>query len=204
MITAALTASEGRVETLDRYSVSDFLPSSSVLCRNTAPLITFAFSLLRRGVACHVVGRDIQVGLEKLVDKTKGDSLASFRINLISNRNKECQKLRSKGKRQAAENYNDKIEALLVIASTCQDVAQVKTKIQVLFKDGPGVTLSTIHKSKGLEWPTIFLLDWHLVPSPYAEQDWEKRQERNLQYVAVTRAKENIKYIKTNNWKEPS
>jgi superfamily I DNA/RNA helicase len=51
------------------------------------------------------------------------------------------------------------------------------------------LTFSTVHKSKGLEWPTVFLLGRNLwMPSPMAEQPWELEQEKNLIYVAITRA----------------
>jgi superfamily I DNA/RNA helicase len=30
------------------------------------------------------------------------------------------------------------------------------------------------------------------VPHPRAEKDWEKEQERNLEFVALTRAKEDL------------
>ena len=64
------------------------------------------------------------------------------------------------------------------------------------------LTLSTIHKAKGLEWPTVFILDARtLMPSKWAQLPWQKVQERNLQYVAVTRAKLNCFYITSNCWR---
>ena len=64
------------------------------------------------------------------------------------------------------------------------------------------VTLSTIHKVKGLEFPTVFLLDWHLLPSRFAKAAWQRTQEKNLQYVAITRAMERLVYINSGCWKE--
>jgi ATP-dependent exoDNAse (exonuclease V) beta subunit len=55
------------------------------------------------------------------------------------------------------------------------------------------VTLSTIHKAKGREWPKVFLLGRNrYMPSKYATQDWQLDQEKNLIYVAVTRAQEEL------------
>ena len=63
---------------------------------------------------------------------------------------------------------------------------------------GPhGVTLSTIHKAKGLEWDTVWLLNKSLIPSPYAQSEKALRQEPHLLHVAITRAKLNLKYINT-------
>lgn len=211
MITAHPTAPLGSVVTLCTYSPSDFtkdpdggqtiINQNAILCRNTAPLIAFAFNLLRHSVACHVVGRDIQVGLDKLIEKVGGDTIDQFRRNMGAHQANQTEKLRRKGKKEQAENYNDKCEALLVIARNCLNVADMKERLTAIFKNGDGLTLSTIHKAKGLEWETVFLLDWKLLPSSYAETAAAKQQERNLQYVAVTRAKLNLKFINSGNWK---
>lgn len=206
MILAHPSAPLGSVDRPPFYRPDDFRgPDSACLCRNTAPLIAFAFDLLSRSVPCHVVGKDIQVGLEKLIDKIGGTSLTEFKSNLVRHSEAESEKLRRKGKREKAANFEDKCQALLVIASKCgtsqtPNIA-VKHRVSEIFKDGDGLTLSTIHKAKGLEWETVFLLDWDLLPSPYAESEAARTQERNLQYVAVTRAKLNLKFINTGNWK---
>jgi len=54
------------------------------------------------------------------------------------------------------------------------------------------VTLTTIHGSKGLEATRVFHLKPDLVPHPKAEKDWEKEQEGNLKFVALTRAKQDL------------
>jgi superfamily I DNA/RNA helicase len=58
-----------------------------------------------------------------------------------------------------------------------------------------GFLLSTIHKCKGLEWPHVAILDPWLMPSKFAEQEWEKQQEHNLSYVAITRAQQTLHYV---------
>ena len=52
----------------------------------------------------------------------------------------------------------------------------------------PGVTISTIHSAKGLEWPVVFIPGVYegSIPSSRAE---EHDEERRLLYVAMTRAK---------------
>ncbi len=49
--------------------------------------------------------------------------------------------------------------------------------------------LLTAHRAKGLEFPRVFLWGRNaFMPSKYARQDWQKKQELNLEYVALTRA----------------
>jgi DNA helicase II / ATP-dependent DNA helicase PcrA len=70
------------------------------------------------------------------------------------------------------------------------------------YRKGDGLTLSTIHSAKGLEWTAVFLIwaaeGW--FPSTMAIDDSEDlEEERRLTYVAVTRAKKylSILYPKT-------
>lgn len=54
------------------------------------------------------------------------------------------------------------------------------------------VTLMTIHASKGLEFPIIFIVGMNegTFPAPYAETFDDQEEERRICYVAFTRAKE--------------
>ncbi|MBX2796386.1 MAG: AAA family ATPase [Myxococcales bacterium] len=61
-----------------------------------------------------------------------------------------------------------------------------------------GITVSTIHRAKGLEAPRVVLAGAQLLPLPYAgakqptdsELRWWERRERCLAYVAMTRARD--------------
>ena len=55
--------------------------------------------------------------------------------------------------------------------------------------------MSTIHKAKGLEADNVFILNKNLLPSKYVKQDWELEQEKNLEYVAITRTKKTLGFI---------
>ncbi|MBQ0026799.1 MAG: ATP-dependent helicase [Lachnospiraceae bacterium] len=64
--------------------------------------------------------------------------------------------------------------------------------------DGPKVTVSTMHKSKGLEYRAVFVPDVieGLVPHKSIEAPEEIEEERRLFYVAITRAKSRL-YVLT-------
>lgn len=57
-----------------------------------------------------------------------------------------------------------------------------------------GVTLSTIHAAKGLEWDAVFLVGMSegLLPISLAETDEAVEEERRLLYVGITRAREHL------------
>lgn len=58
------------------------------------------------------------------------------------------------------------------------------------------VTLSTIHKSKGAEATNVYILDSKKLPAiREPSQEWEKKQESNLQYVALSRSLENLYFV---------
>ncbi|MED9795000.1 ATP-binding domain-containing protein, partial [Escherichia coli] len=54
------------------------------------------------------------------------------------------------------------------------------------------ITVSTAHRSKGLEWPVVILdEDFADITDPLMPED-ERRDETNLLYVAVTRARKTL------------
>lgn len=68
-----------------------------------------------------------------------------------------------------------------------------KEKMKNKVKDN-SVTLSTMHRAKGLEWENVIILDANEDITPYykAETDEELEEERRMFYVAATRAKTNL------------
>lgn len=57
-----------------------------------------------------------------------------------------------------------------------------------------GVTLSTLHAAKGLEWQHVFLVGLHdqMLPSAQSRTDADIAEERRLLYVGLTRAADTL------------
>jgi superfamily I DNA/RNA helicase len=201
-IEAAPTAPEGAVREmmepefrkLDRDSLG---PESAVLCRNTKPLVSLAFHFIRRGIPCHVEGKEIGKGLLVLVNKYKTTDLTVLRAKLEEYLDRERQRLLAKGQEQRADALSDRVETLFVMMDTVETVGDLRERLNTMFDDTYGqpkrLTLSTIHKAKGREWERVYWFGRNLYqPSKYARQDWQMGQEINLMYVAATRAKSEL------------
>lgn len=173
-----------------------------IICRKNAPLMGLAFALIRQGIPCRIEGKDIAAGLKRLASKWKVQSLNKLIERVSDFSSREQQKAIAKGEDMKAEQIADKCEALLCLIERCQALGKHTVKdltslIDSMFSDSGSyganpniVTLSSVHKSKGLEWDRVFLLGREeFMPSPYARQAWQQEQERNLIYVAITRAK---------------
>lgn len=201
-------APEGEVKTLDEYSSTSFVPGSAILCRNTAPLVGHAYAMLTRDIPCLILGKDIGANLIALVRKLRAATLPDFHEKLAKWVTREIE--RAKHEDRSPEAVFDQADCLRMFASSLdedsQTVASLIAKIELMFTDdttraSSRVTLSTIHKAKGLEYETVFLLDRALISSRYATQPAQQKQERNLLYVARTRAKTNLYYITSDAWR---
>lgn len=185
-------------------TIEELDAQSAVLCRYTKPLVTLAFQLIKRRIPCHVEGRDIGTSLIQLTKKWKSAKFPSMlRDRLTKYKDREVQKYMSKGQEQKAESVADRVDTLLVIIDSLgpeeQTMEALRSTIEALFENTPegqparSLSLCTVHRSKGREWNRVYLLGRsQLMPSKFARQEWQMKQEVNLIYVAVTRAKQTL------------
>ena len=205
-------APEGSVRSIEAEKLlqEKLKPSDAILCRNNAPLVELALKLIRSGMGCRVEGRDIGQNLYKLAERWKRvKTVQILKERLVEYRKHQVGNLKARGKHLQAEQVADTIDSLIAIIDSLHSRAtlyDLKMKIQSMFGDTEAgkpqslLTLSTIHKAKGREWPRVFWFGHNLYqPSPYATQEWEKEQEQNLMYVAVTRAIDDLVKVRLKN-----
>lgn len=200
-IEARDNAPEGEVRQLGySWGTDTFAANDMVVCRTTAPIITLAFRLLRARVPVRVMGKEIGQGLKNLINKMNAGSLDHLEAKLEAWRDREVEKATAKMEEAKAEAIADKVACILCLieglAETERTVFALMQTIDKLFAEGVNqVVLSTIHKAKGLEADRVFWLNSSKCPSPWARQEWQQEQERNLCYVATTRAKTTLVLI---------
>lgn len=202
-IEAAPEAPEGEVIHVDELP-ADLGHGDAILCRKTAPLIKTAYKLIKSGRACRVEGRAIGEGLTKLVGRWKLTTISALITRLEDYRERELQKARAKGNESKVEEVCDKCDTLKEIIDGCiargeKTVEDVKNAIDKLFADGVEnvIVLATYHRSKGREWKRVILFEHSQhCPSKAARQEWQKLQEDNLAYVAITRAQKSLVFYR--------
>jgi DNA helicase-2/ATP-dependent DNA helicase PcrA len=205
-IEASETAPEGSVSTLQNYSCSDFNKSDAILCRNVAPLVKMAYGLISRGIPANMMGRDIGKGLTQIVKNMRSKDTKDLTEKLSKWESKEVARIsKEKNSESLVESLSDKLECIRLFLSQ-----NVSGKVFDLIKEIEGffsedvngnLTLATVHRSKGLEFQKVFILDRNRFNPKWAKQSWMVEQEKNLVYVAVTRAKNDLVYISSNKWK---
>ncbi|HEX2242022.1 MAG TPA: ATP-dependent helicase [Gammaproteobacteria bacterium] len=186
-------AHAGVVERITNWDVSLFTYEDLVVCRNTKPLIQLAYKMMKSHIPVRIMGKDIGEGLIKFVQKMNAWDLDSLETKLTEYRAREVKKATDNNDEEKAESISDKVDAVLTLIDSIPEgersVQSLITIIEKLFDEKvKGTTLATIHRSKGLEAFAVYWLNSSLCPSKYARQPWQQEQERNLCYVATTRA----------------
>lgn len=180
--------------------ISDIEDADMILCRNTMPLVKLCYKFLRQGIKATVQGKDIGINLVNLIKSTKKHDVVDMINILKSDSEKILKNLMNKHgllekeakEHQTFESFVEKIDIISILSGSCDDTEDIIKNIQSIFQDKSkdGIKLSTIHRSKGLESDRIFLIQPNSLPSKRSMKSPElMKQEYNLQYVAITRAK---------------
>jgi len=174
-------------------------PSLAVLCRTNAPLLSFAFKLLRRNIGCYMLGRDIGKGLAVLSKKIlPEDSIPVVQCvaRITDWQQREASLAHANDKPEKADRIADQAESLLAVidGSGAKDSGDLRAALDRLFSRTSGqLVLSSIHRAKGLEWDIVVHLDpWRLPPKWTRNDPVQLEQEKNLLYVAETRTRHTL------------
>lgn len=209
---------DGRKGVIEEVSnIDEIKDGDMVLCRTNAPLMQIYNTFIKEGKKCFVRGKDIGNNLKQLVKSTKKENLGNdlktdgvfvrlynrlfeSRDNLMIHSNIDYETAMQSS---IITNFLDMIRALEVLSEGLNNATELIDRISEVFSDRKknGISLSTIHKAKGLEADRVFIACKSLMPSKSAKKDWELNQEYNLMYVAYTRAKNMLGFLDETDFK---
>lgn len=194
---------EGILEVISDTTLESKLQSGDIiLSRKTAPLVSLCLKLISQGVSAKVKGKDIGKSLckdlEEISKLLPSFSFKEFPKYLAEWHSLKLQKIAYIPHNDALiESLADKVNALSILYQANLTLTSVKalcSRIESLFSDDVSpITLQTVHKSKGSEADRVFIIRPNDFPLVFEKSlPWQVEQEYNLLYVALTRAKQEL------------
>jgi superfamily I DNA/RNA helicase len=168
----------GHVESLNELSATDISDSGAIICRNNAPLFKVGLGLLSTGRGISISGSDIGPKLIGIMKRLGPESLPT--ASLLSAIDDWLAEKLDKGSTTAP----DLAECMRVFAAHGSSLSTAIQYAEHLFAQKGTIRLMTGHKSKGLEFDTVYHLDPWLCR--------EDEQDQNLRYVITTRSRNNL------------
>lgn len=201
-------ANLGNVKRIDEDQLAkQVTPNDFVIGRKNQQLISTALSLVKAGIRIYLSDKELVTKIIKTIKSTK----QKYVVDLIEYCNNSLERYNSLSDAEKIKFNKEDIELILILvkyfqqdtkhlntkASTSQFIEYIQNMINV---DNPDncVRIMSIHKSKGLEANNVFVLN---EGRPFVELGRSKdmvQQEKNLSYVALTRAKENLYLVRCN------
>lgn len=177
-------APDGSVRHLAQWDTTEFPGEATIICRNNAPLFRMAMLLLRHGRYPELVGSDIGKALIKIMKKFGDGNLTQAQAMDAADfwKSEKLAKSRDPGK------IVDQHECIMAFLEQADSLAGAIAYAERLLATAGGIKLMTGHKSKGLEFDNVYILDRQLI-------NLQRSQDRNLLYVMMTRAKKNLTYL---------
>ncbi len=174
-------------EALDRAIASEEFPKKKI-----ESLMVFKALLIK--IQESVKTTKLSEAIKLVIEKTDYENYLKNISTRIQYENTEDRMENLKELLTVAKRYDNEEDRLIGLSKFLEDIALLQDTDDLL-KAENRVTLMTMHASKGLEYPVIFMvgLEEGLFPQNRAiANPIELEEERRLCYVAITRAKERL------------
>lgn len=168
----------GSVNVLKHLTLADISDSDVIICRNNAPLFRLAIHLLMSKRSVSVGGSDIGPKLLTIMKKLGSDDMSQSQVK------EKIAEWLSEKEAKGSKSASDLAACMTVFASYGTTLSTAIAYAQHLFEQRGAIRLMTGHKSKGLEFNTVYHLDPWLCR--------EDEQDRNLRYVITTRSADRL------------
>lgn len=212
----------GFVKTIDKNKISEYAKAGDmVISRKNKWIAEVVLDLARNGTPIFIEDKEMVGAIKRQILSSKCTSvgtLEKFLQKVISNYNKKLFEIVSKNSREggheeehleAVAEANSKIdntsflleilEGYLENHASSDSVSKFSNFIDKLLNTTPSpncVRLCSIHKAKGLEATNVFVLNEAKINYDFRNSKEQNIQEKNLSYIATTRAKEGLYLVK--------
>ena len=212
----------GFVKTIDKNKISEYAKAGDmVISRKNKWIAEVVLDLARNGTPIFIEDKEMVVAIKRQILSSKCTSvgtLEKFLQKVISNYNKKLFEIVSKNVREggheeerleAVAETNSKIdntsflleilEGYLENHTPSDSVSKFSDFVDKLLNTTPSpdcVRLCSIHKAKGLEATNVFVLNEAKINFDFRNSKEQNVQEKNLSYIATTRAKEGLYLVK--------
>lgn len=212
----------GFVKTIDKNKISEYAKAGDmVISRKNKWIAEVVLDLARNGTPIFIEDKEMVGAIKRQILSSKCTSvgtLEKFLQKVISNYNKKLFEIVSKNVREggheeerleAVAETNSKIdntsflleilEGYLENHASSDSISKFSNFIDKLLNTTPSpncVRLCSIHKAKGLEATNVFVLNEAKINYDFRNSKEQNIQEKNLSYIATTRAKEGLYLVK--------
>lgn len=168
---------------------------AAILSRKNAPLMPFAFMFIRKGKPVRIEGKEIGKGLLDIMRTIDARDINEFNDKLgVWEQARIAKAGNGFNSTNIVDTVQDQAQTLRVLCEACDTLEAMETRIKSLFQDSddkyapplPAIVLSTVHKAKGLEWETVYMLA-ETFNGKQPETEEAKEEEKHIQIVARTR-----------------
>lgn len=191
-IEAAPGAIDGAVHRLDR-DPETFSPDVLVLCRTNAPLFGSILRHIRLGKPVQVRSQFLD-NFQKFIHKFSCEKSTELLQKLEAWKAEEISAAEQKGFKGKVYAIQDKFDTIKHFCDQFSTVSEILYTLRKLADSDRGPIFSTVHKAKGLEAERVYILRPDLMPAKWVSGEAQERQERNILYVAITRAKRELTF----------
>jgi superfamily I DNA/RNA helicase len=182
---------EGTVDTVSRGKMeAEAREGDFIISRLNAPLLPLCLGFLKDGIPALIQGRDVMGQLIALIERSECETTSDLILWIDGYESIERAKLvAADADEQVLEALKDRCDCIRALAperTLCRDLCHYLDTLFTDKDDSRVITLSSAHRSKGLERDRVWLL-----------QDTFRSggQEDNCLYVAITRARSELYYV---------
>lgn len=217
-------APEGFIKTIEKKDIVNYVQAGDmIISRKNKWVAPVILDLAKNGIPVYIEDKEMVAAIKKIIDSSKEYTVRGLKRSLrdtVNSFNKKLSELIFKDNQVGEE--NDEESKLQAVTSTTAKIDNINFVLEILegyeenhspndtiflfssfvtrlLNTTPSldcVRLCSIHKAKGLEAENVFVLNEARINYDFRNSKEQNIQEKNLSYIATTRAKNGLYLVK--------